>query len=197
MALRHAQALLGVCASSYLAWSSIHAPVSLSYLMQVDEKVLQLEGHTGGLQYLDSVRLASISGQYLKITPFLNFEPIPSACSQSITFCVKQPQTSSHSPALRVAVSVANVFTNLEKKYEDTSDSGIAAFVALCIDEVSKLVGYLTQLPLTPPGSAATLPPDDDGRTIYLGTFNRLLAGDCLQAHPNRESRMIVMPHCL
>ncbi|KAG2127306.1 S-adenosyl-L-methionine-dependent methyltransferase, partial [Suillus bovinus] len=53
--------------------------------------------------------------------------------------------------------SVADVFANPEKKYEDTT--GIAAFVGMCTDELFKSAAYLTeaftgvQLPLAPPGS--------------------------------------------
>ncbi|KAG1730958.1 S-adenosyl-L-methionine-dependent methyltransferase, partial [Suillus paluster] len=55
--------------------------------------------------------------------------------------------------------NVADVFAKY-KKYVDTS--GIAAFVGLCTDELFKSAAYLTeaftgvQLPLAPPGSAAT-----------------------------------------
>ncbi|OAX34859.1 hypothetical protein K503DRAFT_803247 [Rhizopogon vinicolor AM-OR11-026] len=65
--------------------------------------------------------------------------------------------------------SVASVFANPEKKYEDTT--GIAAFVGLCTDELFKSAAYLTEAftgvqlpsaPHAPPGSAATMPPDGD-----------------------------------
>ncbi|KAG1817812.1 S-adenosyl-L-methionine-dependent methyltransferase, partial [Suillus variegatus] len=82
--------------------------------------------------------------------------------------------------------SVADVFANPEKKYEDTS--GIAAFVGLCTDELFKSAAYLTeaftgvQLPLAPPGSAPTSTLSacsgrEPGKSFRLERFSQAMIG--------------------
>ncbi|KAG1864444.1 hypothetical protein C8R48DRAFT_634050 [Suillus tomentosus] len=137
---------------------------------KAEEKALHLEGvhvkdisriiteRMGGLRCVDSVRLAH--PLRLLSTHHILRETAPD------TFALTRVAS-----LLDSGKSVADVFANPEKKYEDTS--GIAAFVGLCTDELFKSAAYLTeaftgvQLPLAPPGSAPTRSADGNEATEY------------------------------
>ncbi|KAG1880138.1 hypothetical protein F4604DRAFT_1620152 [Suillus subluteus] len=104
----------------------------LSELQGVHVKDISLiiAERTGGLRCVDSVRLAH--PLRLLSTHHILRETAPD------TFALTRVAS-----LLDSGKSVADVFANPEKKYEDTS--GIAAFVGLCTDELFKSAAYLTE----------------------------------------------------
>ncbi|KAG2068138.1 hypothetical protein BDR04DRAFT_791799 [Suillus decipiens] len=142
---------------------------------KAEEKALQLEGvcvkdisliikeRTRGLCCVDSVRLAH--PLRLLSTHHILRETAPD------TFALTRVAS-----LLDSGKSVADVFANPEKKYEDTS--GIAAFVGLCTDELFKSAAYLTeaftgvQLSSDPPRSGPTTPAGCEAHISALSTHN-------------------------
>ncbi|KAG2367596.1 hypothetical protein BDR07DRAFT_1393039 [Suillus spraguei] len=143
---------------------------------KAEEKALQLEGvcvkdisriikeRTHGLCCLDSVRLAH--PLRLLSTHHILRETAPD------TFALTRVAS-----LLDSGKSVADIFANPKKKYEDTS--GIAAFVGLCTDELFKSAAYLTeaftgvQLSSVPQGSGLTTPADGcEAHAAALSTQN-------------------------
>ncbi|KAJ8582554.1 hypothetical protein M405DRAFT_559413 [Rhizopogon salebrosus TDB-379] len=141
----------------------------------VSQKALPLEGvhvkeiariikeRTGGLQPVDFVRLAH--SLRLLSTHHILRETAPD------TFAITRVVS-----LLDSGKSVASVFANPEKKYEDTT--GIAAFVGMCTEELFKSAAYLTeaftgvQLPAAPAAtSTPTIPPARDGAHTRVPEF--------------------------